>query len=148
MACPFFAPDSGEEGRLDRVDLVPPRLPLGDAYRGACLARAGDPFRPGEKDLHDLCNCGYARGRCAMFPQDWAADAVRFSVAADRGERIDLIWIVEKNHAPAEHGILEYSVNAGVFIGAHISELLRKQAAAFAESHLRRRVRPASAASG
>ncbi len=47
----------------------------------------------------EVCNCGYARGLCAHFPNDANADAVRFSIVGER-----LIYILEKDHAPLEHG--------------------------------------------
>ena len=50
----------------------------------------------------ETCNCGYARGRCAHFPDDAGADAVRFSMAGER-----LIYIFEKDHAPVEHGEMD-----------------------------------------
>ena len=54
-----------------------------------------------------LCNCGYARGLCAHFPQETSPDAVRFAHKAET-----LLYILEKDHAPlafgefreAEHG--------------------------------------------
>jgi hypothetical protein len=98
MACPFFKP----QRRLDSGGFVPaPRLPLGGAWGGECSA-AG---KPSEAIQRDLCNCGYARGRCAEFPADSAADAVRFSYTS-QGR---LIYILEKDHAPVEHGEIDVS---------------------------------------
>jgi hypothetical protein len=53
--------------------------------------------------LRDLCNTGYARGRCDRFPAGAFADAVRFSRTADGR----LIYILEKDHAPVEHGEMD-----------------------------------------
>ena len=94
MACPYFKPSR----RLDAGGWDPaPRLPLGDAWAGECTA--GVAWEPAEALQRETCNCGYARGRCAHFPEDSTADAVRFSMAGER-----LIYILEKDHAPVEHG--------------------------------------------
>ena len=94
MACPYFKPSR----RLDAGGWDPaPRLPLGDAWGGECTA--GVAWEPPEAIQREVCNCGYARGRCEHFPVDERADAVRFSSGA--GER--LIYILEKDHAPIEH---------------------------------------------
>jgi hypothetical protein len=49
--------------------------------------------------MRDLCNCGYARGRCTYFPEDGDADAVRFAAATP-----GIIFILEKDHAPLAFG--------------------------------------------
>jgi hypothetical protein len=78
-----------------------PRLPLGGAWAGECTID-GTP-EPSELVQRDLCNSGYARGRCEHFPANAPADAVRFSLtAAGR-----LIYILEKDHAPLEHGEID-----------------------------------------
>jgi hypothetical protein len=53
-----------------------------------------------------FCNFGYARGRCAEFPDSSTADAVRFSVAGNADGIVKIVWILEKDHAPVEHGFL------------------------------------------
>jgi hypothetical protein len=116
-----------------------PRLPLGDPYRGVCHARPADLFVPPESAQRDLCNCGYARGRCDRFPDDTPADAVRFSITGDQHERVRLVYILEKDHAPAEHGALEYAVAAAQMTSGPITELLDRQARAFIASYLRHR---------
>jgi hypothetical protein len=122
---------------MDQDDWIhPPRLPLGDPFRGLCQAHAGDAA----ESQHDLCNSGYARGRCDRFPDDSAADAVRFSVNSDQNGAIILVYIVEKDHAPAEHGLLEYSIQEARLLNGHVSETLVAQAVAFISSYLRRRV--------
>jgi hypothetical protein len=90
-----------------------------------------------------MCNYGYARGRCSRFPEDSAADAVRFSVLADEQDMVRFVYVIEKNHAPAEHGVLEYSVRDSHISNGHTSVLLAAQARAFIESYLRRRVQAA-----
>ena len=131
MPCPFFLPVH----RLGRGAWVnPPRLPLGDPYAGVCHADPTAPFEPSEEHLRELCNCGYARSHCSRFPGDAAADAVRFSIVSDSGSSIELVYVVEKDHAPAEHGHLTYLRDDDRLEGPHTSELLSRQARAFLES--------------
>ena len=61
----------------------------------------------------ELCNFGYARGRCASFPADAPADAVRFD-----GNR----YILERNYQPLEFGRLD---------SADPGEVIRRQFAVF-----------------
>ena len=120
MACPLFKP----ERKLDAGGWDPaPRLPLGDAWSGECTA--GGAEQPAESTQREVCNCGYARGRCEHFPAAMEADAVRFSMVADGR----LIYIFEKDHAPLEHGEI-----AG---GTDPREPLASLARAFMESHLK-----------
>jgi hypothetical protein len=141
VACPFFVPSR----RLEITGWVrPPRFPLGDPFGGACHANPADVTEPPESHQRELCNCGYARGRCDRFPGDSAADAVRFSVTDDTAARLLVVYVVEKDHAPAEHGTLEYSVADARLDGPYISDVLVQQARAFLESYLHRRARSAS----
>lgn len=141
MACPFFVPSR----RLEIAGWVrPPRLPLGDPFGGACHAHPADIVEPPEARQRELCNCGYARGRCDRFPGNTAADAVRFSVTEDTAARLSLVYVFEKDHAPVEHGTLEYSIPDARVDGPHISGILVQQARAFLESYLSRRARSAS----
>ncbi len=128
MACPFFLPVR----RLGSGGWNPaPRLPLGDAFGGSCHARASSPFEPPEEIQRDLCNCGYARQRCSHFPVHGAADAVRFSVTSHQEGSVTLVYILEKDHAPIEHGPVDPARDA--------REPLASQARAFVESYLRQR---------
>jgi hypothetical protein len=114
-----------------------PRLPLGDAYRGVCHALSHDPFAPAESDQRDLCNCGYARGRCSRLPTG-GPDAVRFSVSGDAGGRVRIIWIIEKDHAPVEFGTLDYAEGKLSSENFSATPLLTAQATAFIRSYLDR----------
>ena len=135
MPCPFFLPCRC----LDPGAWVhPPRLPLGDPHAGACHAGPALPHEPPEAHQRELCNYGYARYRCSHFPDDAAADAVRFSIASEAGGRLELIYVIEKDHAPVEHGRLIRLIEEGRWESLHTSELLARQAQAFVESHLRR----------
>jgi hypothetical protein len=129
VACPFFLPGR----RLGSGGWNPaPRLPLGDAYGGSCQALTASPFDPPEEIQRDLCNSGYARTHCSHFPDNNAADAVRFSVTGDQDGRVTLVYILEKDHAPMEHGLMDEAATGAL-------EPLASQARAFVESYRRRR---------
>ena len=133
MACPFFLPES-EIGTGPWTHA--PRLPLGAAYAGTCQARPGENFQPPEAHQQEWCNRGYARGVCERFPEGSPADAVRFSITAEEPLRLRLVYVLEKDHAPAEHGTLEFSVTENALVAADVSERLSRQAEAFMRSHL------------
>ena len=124
--------------RLDQNSWIhPPRLPLSDPYSGTCHADA-ELFEPPERSQRELCNCGYARGRCERFPTATKADAVRFSITGDREGVVELVYVLERNYAPLEHGKLEYSIAEAKLGDARIGEILAAQACAFVGSYLRR----------
>lgn len=128
--------------RLEHVGWVrPPRLPLGDPWGGTCHARADDIVEPPDLRQRELCNCGYARTRCDRFPGGEAADAMRFSITGYSGGVIRMVYIVEKDHAPASHGVLEFPASGEI---TGVSYLLAEQAKAFLRSYLHRRTRSAS----
>ncbi len=135
MACPYFLPT----GRFhDSSWLKPPRLPLGDPCQGECtIAHAA----PGPAELRDFCNTGYARGRCPHFPGDSATDAIRFSLAADHPESLELVYILESDYAPAAHGPITYDRAARDFTTAPDSPIVRAQARQFIDSYLNRKVK-------
>ncbi|HLH39629.1 MAG TPA: hypothetical protein VKX39_10815 [Bryobacteraceae bacterium] len=136
MACPFFVPVEPLGRRHWRHA---PRFPLGEAYRGVCQA-AAEPFTPPESRLEEICNCGYARLRCDRFPAG-APDAVRFSLIAEDKQRIRIVYVLERDHAPHSHGAIEYSKADAGLPGA--AGRLEAQARAFVASHLRRAGQPA-----
>jgi hypothetical protein len=119
----------------------PPRFPLGDPFGGACHARPAEVVEPPESRQRELCNCGYARGRCDRFPSDSAGDAVRFSITDETPSRLSVVYVVEKDHAPVEFGTLEYAVADAHLDGPVISEILAQQARAFLESYLGRQAK-------
>jgi hypothetical protein len=135
MPCPFFYP----------VQPLPwpnaPRLPLGDAYAGLCHADPACAAEPEPAVQRQLCNLGYARGRCARFPQAEGPDAVRFSVVEDAGHLIRLCWVRERNHYPFDHGPLEYSPEKQAFAAGAAEPGLERQARAYVASYLRRKAR-------
>ena len=136
MACPFFVPVR----RLEWTGPGPaPRLPLGDSYAGECHT-GPEVFEPPAARQRDVCNCGYASGRCDRF-EARGTDAVRFSVTLDEPERLELVWVLEKDHAPASYGMLEYDVASQCVRGEAPGGTLRRQVEKFVESYLRLRQR-------
>ncbi|HLG99514.1 MAG TPA: hypothetical protein VKX49_24615 [Bryobacteraceae bacterium] len=134
MACPYFYP----EARLENGPwVVPPRLPLGDAYIGKCRAGAS-AFQPEEMHVRQVCNSGYGRGCCDRFPENAPHDAVRFHVAEDSGGLIRIRYVFEKECWPRDNGILECAA-VSLKIHGTADEILRSQALAFAGSYLRLR---------
>lgn len=89
MACPYFFPLSEAEGLKQ-----PARSPLGVIYHGRCEL--------GGSGAGDACNFGYAAGRCAVFPCDAEADAVRFTTLNGR-----TLYVLEKTFSPVRHGDIE-----------------------------------------
>lgn len=132
MACPHFMPVARfQEGFW----IVPPRLPLNDTFRGVCRA-SSEEFEPPERSQRELCNCGYARGRCERFPNE-SADAVRFSVTAEKDGVLRVVWVMEHDHSPGDHGVLEYSIAESRVLG-DIGEVLLAQLRAFLQNYLNR----------
>jgi hypothetical protein len=101
---------------------------LGDAFSGECRA-PGNSAQPDEERTREVCNFGYGRDRCDQFPAASAADAIRFHVAKDAGELIEIQYVFEKDCWPGEHGTVHASAGA----------TLRRQADAYLESYLKRR---------
>lgn len=135
MACPYFYPVARFESSPWSV---PPRLPLGDAFAGECRA-PGCTGQPEESRIREVCNLGYGRAICEQFPRDSAAsDAVRFHVAKDDGELIQIQYVYERDCWPAGHGTLECPAPRGGCL-AIADGILRRQAEAFLESYIRRR---------
>jgi hypothetical protein len=131
VACPHFEPT---KHRSDAGTL----LPLRDFWFGVCHADEAR-FEPDERLLSDCCNMGYARGKCARFPQAPGPDSVRFTIARDSNQRILVSFAVERDHRPYSQGSLEFSRTAGKFAAAGSDPLIEKQARAYVASYLRRR---------
>jgi len=113
-----------------------PRTPLGELWSGLCCASGTRA-----EVAHDACNSGYARSRCPHFPPESPHDAIRFHVAAENGDLIRLQYIYEREWWPREHGTLEYSRAQGQVTADIGGDLLRRQAAAFAASWIRKTAR-------
>jgi len=136
MSCPCFDPT---EPRRHGADARGAMLPLGGAWTGFCRAVPNEPFRPDDSLLEPICNLGYARGRCARFPADGGADAVRFTMVSDDGAALRLYYVLERDHRPLAHGPLEFSVARNELTTPAEGALTAAQARAYAASYLRRR---------
>jgi hypothetical protein len=141
LACPFFVPTEKMEGGLW---LHPSRLPLGAGWRGYCSVTGQESVELTDEELAQGCNLGYASG-CARLPKERSCDAVRFSVARDRGSYIALWFVREAAHHPVEHGILEYQMAGSRWTSVHPDARLQKMAECYLESYLLRRIPPAPA---
>lgn len=143
LACPFFVPiEKMENGPW----LHPSRLPLGAGWRGSCSAPGQQDSELSEQELAEGCNLGYA-SRCSRLPNERPCDAVRFSVARDRGAYIALWFVREAAHHPIEHGILEYEFAGHRWTSVHDDPRIQKMAECYLESYLLRRIPPAPAGS-
>jgi hypothetical protein len=122
MSCPYFYPTESRGGRA--------LLPLGDRWAGLCHT---DPASPAEPQDSLRCNLGYARGQCTRFPDDAGPDAVRFTIARDDAAGVQLCYVVERDHHPFAHGLIDSGSAEAT------ASLLRQQAAAYLESYRRRK---------
>jgi len=135
VACPYFCPTQRIEQKLWPH---PARLPLGDGYAGICRADPSNSFQPGENSLRECCNLGYARQECERFPADSGPDAVRFAIASDTNGTIRILYVIEKDHRPYDHGSFEFARGERVFLASHPNQNLQRQAEAYLGSYLRR----------
>jgi hypothetical protein len=87
--------------------------------------------------LQACCNLGYAK--CSRLPQERAADCVRYAVGADGEQRIVLTWVLERGHAPGQHGHAEYDCGAGRFAAPHPDPQVQRQLECYLEQYLARR---------
>jgi hypothetical protein len=122
----------------------PSRLPLGGGWSGYCCAPGHEGAKPTDEELTQFCNLGYAAS-CPRLPQERVCDAVRFSVARERGAQLLLWFVCEDGHRPAGHGTLEYDSSLGLWICSHPDPRIQKMAECYLESYLLRRTQPAMA---
>jgi len=142
MACPFFMPvEKLENGNW----LHAGRLPLGSGWSGYCTAPGHEGEAPSHEELRDLCNLGYAEG-CGRLPPERAWDSVRFgarTAAGGRengtGERIQVRYVCERRHRPAEHGMLEFDATDVRWLEPHRDSRLQRLAECFMEAYLEKK---------
>jgi hypothetical protein len=115
-------------------------LPLGGTWTGSCRALPDGACQPDEPSLRSLCNLGYARGACSRFPPGDGPDAVRFTISHDDGATLRIYYVVERDHHPFSYGPLEYSLASGEFTAPPEGEIVGRQAQAYVESYLRRKM--------
>lgn len=134
MACPFFFPTV----KSDSIAWAfPARLPLGAGFCGSCRAGASEVV-PSEGELRDFCNLGYS-GECSRLPQERRADCVRFAVAEDSGPAVVLHYVFEREHAPIEHGRVEFNRESREWNVMLSDAVVQRQAEVYLQSYLERR---------
>ena len=95
---------------------------------------------PEDAELKDLCNLGYAR-QCRRIPAGRQLDSVRFAIAKDGGDRVLLHYSCEREHAPMEHGQLQYDCVSRTWPVPHRDPNIQRQAECFVSTYLERRAR-------
>jgi len=135
LACPFFMPTNKLE---DGGWLHPSRLPLGGGWTGHCCAPGHEGVEPTDQEVREFCNLGYAAG-CSRLPKERAFDAVRFSIARDRGAQLQFWFVCESCHRPAGSGMLEYDLSVGQWVSSHADLRIQKMAECYLQSYLARR---------
>jgi|SRR5208282_1849277 len=126
--------------------LHPSRLPLGGGWTGHCSAPGHEGAEPTNQELRELCNLGYAAS-CPRLPKERAYDAVRFSIAHDRGAQLELWFVCESGYRPASHGKLEYDLDLSQWVSSHSDLRIQKMAECYLQAYLLRRIQPALAGS-
>ncbi len=144
MACPFFMP-------LERLEngtwLHAGRLPLGCGWSGQCTAPGHEGETPAPEDLREFCNLGYAEG-CGRLPRERMWDSVRFAAKTVSGGNvgrasIQVRYVCERGHRPAEHGMLQFDPAEARWLERHRDERVQRMAECFLESYLEKRKRQA-----
>ncbi len=144
MACPFFMPmQKLENGSW----LHAARLPLGCGWSGHCTAPGHEGDTPSPEDLREFCNLGYAEG-CQRLPRDREWDSVRFAARtacgdakAAAGERVQVRYVCERDHLPAEHGMLEFDAAEQRWEKRHRDDRVQRMAECFLASYVEKRKR-------
>jgi hypothetical protein len=90
-------------------------------------------------DFRPVCNLGYARGECERFPATPGPDAVRFTISDDTGTRIQLHYVLERDHQPFAHGRIEYSADSQTLSPEPADGMTGRQARAYLGAYLRRK---------
>jgi hypothetical protein len=143
VACPFFMPvEKLENGAW----LHPGRLPLGCGWSGQCTAPGHAGEVPSQEELREFCNLGYAEG-CGRLPRERAWDSVRFAartVSGDGGNggRVQVQYVCERGHRPAEHGVLEFDPVESRWVELHRDSRVQRMAECFLESYIEKRKKP------
>lgn len=151
MACPFFMPiEKLENGAW----LHASRLPLGCGWSGHCTAPGHENVVPSQEELQEFCNLGYAR-HCTRLPHERPWDSVRFAVrtvgtGGNGNKRIQVRYICERGHRPAEHGFLEFDATDAHWAQRHPDRRVQRMAECFLAAYIEGRKNhpaPQSAAS-
>ena len=135
MCCPYFDP---VEPRALSFDARAAMLPLGDCWSGVCRADPAQPAAIDDAALTPVCNLGYPRGTCVLFPTADGPDAVRFAIAGDGGPALSIRYAIERDHLPFAQGTLACPPEPGAWAGTPGSGALQRQALAYFSSYQRR----------
>jgi hypothetical protein len=141
VACPFFLPI---EKLANGAWLHAGRLPLGCGWGGQCTAPGHEGESPSHEELREFCNLGYAEG-CGKLPRERAWDSVRFAartVGSDgnrAGGRIQIRYVCERGHRPAEHGMLEFDAAEAQCVEPHRDSRVQRMAECVLESFLEKK---------
>jgi hypothetical protein len=141
VACPFFMP---VEKLGNGIWLHAGRLPLGCGWSGQCTAPGHEGESPSHDELREFCNLGYAEA-CGKLPRARAWDSVRFAartVSRDvngLGARIQIRYVCERAHRPAEHGTLEFDAVEVQCAEPHRDRRVQRMAECFLESFLEKK---------
>jgi len=138
VACPFFMP-------VERLEtgtwLHAARLPLGCGWSGHCTAPGHESETPSQEELREFCNLGYAQG-CGRLPRERAWDSVRFGArTVGSGGRIQIRYVCERGHRPAEHGVLEFDPVDARWEQQHRDSRVQRMAECFLELYVEKRKR-------
>ena len=144
MACPFFMPVQRlENGTWMHAG----RLPLGCGWSGHCTAPGHEGEAPSQEELQEFCNLGYAVG-CGRLPRERAWDSVRFAARTVESEgengnraRIQVRYVCERGHRPAEHGMLEFDPAEARWEHSHRDSRVQRMVECFLESYVEKRKR-------
>jgi hypothetical protein len=143
VACPFFMPvEKLENGTW----LHAGRLPLGCGWSGHCTAPGHEGEAPSQEELREFCNLGYAEG-CGRLPRERTWDSVRFAAktvvndANGAGGRMQIRFVCERGHRPAEHGMLEFDLAEMRWVERHRDSRVQRMAECFLESYVEKRKR-------
>jgi hypothetical protein len=149
VACPFFMPvEKLENGTW----LHASRLPLGCGWSGRCTAPGHEEEMPSDEELQQFCNLGYAEG-CGRLPRDRKWDSIRFAARTlggnaqnGDGSRIQVRYVCERDHRPADHGMLEFDAAERSWGQRHHDHRLQRLAECFVESYIAKRKRQGTTA--
>src|SRR5262250_1084480 len=115
LACPYFMPTHKAE---NITWIHPARLPLGAGWMGYCTAPGFEHQLPTDDQLREGCNLGYAAS-CPRRPLESQWDSIRFGVIRECSQQLELRFVCEKNHLPADHGMLEYDAATSRWSATH-----------------------------
>ena len=145
MACPFFMPiEKLENGTW----LHAGRLPLGCGWSGHCTAPGHEGESPSQDELHQFCNLGYAKG-CGRLPAERTWDSIRFGARSvgsgeenGRQRRVQITYVCERGHLPAEHGVLEFESADLRCERPHRDRRVQRMAECFLRAFIEKKKRP------